>query len=160
MIDGIVNVEAELFEVARDHIDALGLIVFVIECLIPDLLQILGIGAFEFDDGECLTVSQDCSVGFLGVFDIFKLGGQVVIRLGIDGVAEDFDKKLPQKSFLKLFFFGVADVFPDDGMVEVGEKSTVGSIDLGMILRSEVFVEYGVLEKRHSGKDGKNHWEK
>jgi hypothetical protein len=119
MIDRIVNVESELFEVARDHIDALGLIVFVIEGLIADFLQVFGIGSFQLDHGDSFPVFEYGPVCFLRVFDVFEFRSQVKIRLRIDRVAQDFDKKLPKKSLLKLFFFGVADIFPDDGIVEV-----------------------------------------
>ena len=49
MIYGIVNVESELFEVTRDHIDAIGLVVFIIKRLISYLFQVFGISAFELD---------------------------------------------------------------------------------------------------------------
>ena len=92
VIHGIVDVESELFKVARDHIDALGLVVFVVEGLITDFVQVLGIGSLEFDDGECLAVLEDGPVGLFGVLDVFEFRSQVVIRLGIDRIAEDFDK--------------------------------------------------------------------
>lgn len=134
-----MNVKTELFEIARDYIDAIGLIVFVIEGLIPDLFQILGIGALKFDHGECFAVFEDSPVSFLAILDVFEFGGQVVIRIGIDRVAEDIDKQLSKKSLLKLFFLGSADICPTHGIVEVGQVRSKSGMHRCMFLGSEVF---------------------
>lgn len=119
MIDRIVNVESELFEVTRDHIDALGLIVFVIEGLIADFLEIFGIGSFELDHSDCFPVFENGPVGFLAVFDVFEFGSQVKIRIGIDRIAKYVDKKLSEKSLLILFFFRISDIFFPNWIIEM-----------------------------------------
>jgi hypothetical protein len=36
---------------------------------------------------------ENGTIGFLAVLDVFEFGGQIMFRIGIDGVPEDFDKE-------------------------------------------------------------------
>ena len=143
----IVNIEAEFLKVAGDHIDTVALVVFVAKGLVTNFFEVLGIGAFELDDGECIAIFEDGAICFFGIPDIFEFGGQVIIRMRVDGVSQNINKKLPEKPFLELFFLDCPDIGPDMWIVKIGCIGNVRCLDGGQVLCRQVFFEDRILEK-------------
>jgi len=83
----------------------MGLMYFVVKSLAGYLVQVLGMGGFEFDDGQGISVFEYGGVGFTAVGLVFEFAYHIIIRVGFERISQYIHKNIAKESLLVFFFF-------------------------------------------------------
>ena len=102
---------------------------------------------FQFDNAYDFSVLQYGAVGFLGVGLVFLFGDEVVFGRWVESVAQYFDKKLAQETFLELFLLGLEYVLLHLGVEEIAFILCPRTLQAFWFKQRKVFLDYVLLEK-------------
>jgi len=125
-------------------------VVFVPKGLRFHLVEVGGLGGFQFDDRHRLVVFEDGPVGLLAAGVVLKLRGEVIVRVGIERIAQDVDKQLPEEPFLELLLLRIADILLPRAVAEIAQEGAVFLIHHGLVKAVDVLFNHRFLEKTHS----------
>ena len=147
VLDGIVNIETQLLEIRDNHIPCIAVLALVAERLTLHMTEVCSLMIFQFYNTDYLAVSENSSVGFLGVGLVLLLGDEVIVRSWVQYIAKHLDEQFTQETLLKLFLFGRTDILLNSGVKEIRLVRIPRRTHLLLIQQGDVLLYDSILKE-------------